>query len=51
MLLSHLAFQDDCLLVYCAVVWQTHVLKCMHAITVSSKSRLHRFVINQIASV
>ena len=39
-LLSDLALQDDCLLVYCAVVWQTRVLVRMHAITVSSKSRL-----------
>ena len=32
---SHTAFQDDCLLVYCALVWRTVVLMCMHATTVS----------------
>ena len=45
MLLSDSALQDDCLLVYCAVVWRTCVLMCMCAITVSSKTR---FVINRI---
>ena len=39
-LLSDLALQDDCLLVYCAVAWRTRVLVRMRAITVSSKSRL-----------
>ena len=39
-LLGDLALQDDCLLVYCAVPWQTRVLMCIRAITVSSKSRL-----------
>ena len=36
-LLSDLGLQDDCLLVYCTVAWQTCVLMRMRAITVSSK--------------
>ena len=36
-LLSDLARQEDCLLVYCAMAWRTRVLMHMHAITVSSK--------------
>ena len=39
LLLSDLALQDDCLLVYCAIAWLARVLLHMHPITVSSKSR------------
>ena len=47
-LLSNLALQDDCLLVYCAVAWRTHVLMRTRAITVSSKSDFDRFASNRI---
>ena len=42
MLLRDLAFQDDSLLVYCAVAWRARVLMHMHATNVSSKNRLQQ---------
>ena len=48
MLSSYLALQDDCLLVYCAVAWQTRVLMRMRAVTVSSLLDFDRLVINRI---
>ena len=48
-LLSDLGLQDDCLLVYGAVAWRTHVLMRMRAITVSSKVDFDRFASNHIA--
>ena len=50
-LLSDLALQDDCLLVYCAVAWRTCVLMHMRAITVSLKVDFDRFASNRIACI
>ena len=47
MLLSDLALQEDCLLVYCAVAWRTHVLMRMRAITASLKVCFKRFAIQK----
>ena len=46
MLLSDLALQEKCLLVYCAVAWRKPVLMRMCA---SQKVDFQRFVINCIA--
>ena len=48
MLLSDTALQDNCLLVYCAVPWETFVLMCMCVITVSSEGDFNRFAITHI---
>ena len=50
LLLSDLALQDDCLLVYCAVVWRGKHM-CLYACVQSLflQKDFYRFVINPIA--